>query len=70
MKAVNAAEPARDDEGMPLNAQAWQRWYEHDYQPALARLNTAHRALEMSRGTEHSRHPFNYRPLCEQLVSS
>ncbi|MGL5810800.1 MAG: hypothetical protein ACRCYQ_12725 [Nocardioides sp.] len=37
---------ATNAEGLPIDARGWSRWYDRDYQPAAARLDSALVALE------------------------
>lgn len=52
------------------NADAWLAWHEHEYRPAYDRWDNAMSALALALGEpDMSRHPFNFRPRCEAILS-
>lgn len=60
-------EPAKDEEGLPLDDAEWVFWYEDDYKPAYLRWSRAMDDLQ-SCVSQVSRHPFSFRPRCEQIL--
>lgn len=69
LSAANEREPERNGIGMPLDADAWTDWYENVYKPAYETWNKAMNALDAVNGEPVGRHPFTFRPLCEQLIA-
>ncbi len=68
LTAADGREPPLDSAGMPYHPDAWLHWYEDDYLPAYARWDAAMTALQTALGHRTSRHPFNFRPLCEEII--
>lgn len=69
LSAANTQEPALDSEGRPRFPTDWIAWYENDYKPAYAAWLEAMDALDAALGEHVSRHPHNFRPLCEELLA-
>ena len=70
LRDVDTREPQCDDEGMPYNPAAWLVWHEREFQPAYHRLRATLDNLGTELGYDVPRHPFSYRPLCEDLIAS
>ena len=69
LRATHNCEPALDDEGMPRNPEEWIAWRETINAPAYSAWADAMTELDAALGAKVSRHPFNFRPLCEALVN-
>lgn len=66
--AAGVTEPQGDDDGMPYDREAWLVWHTAVYLPAYAKWDAAMFALaDVKPGI--SRHPYNFRPVCEQIIA-
>lgn len=63
LQAVNGREPDSD-----MDPDAWLEWHAHEYRPAYDAWDTAMDALAET-GYEGSRHPFNFRPYCLDVLT-
>jgi hypothetical protein len=62
--AVTNAEPDAE-----LDAEGWVSWHDRDYKPTYKRWSAAMDAFAVAYGEPRmSRHPANFRPLCERLM--
>lgn len=69
LRAANETEPRLNTDGLPLNQHAWVRWHTNVYQPAYDAWDTAMDELDVALGQSVSRHPMNFRPLCEEIAT-
>lgn len=71
LRAVQEREPECDPEtGLPRNEWAWIEWRSEESKPAYERFGAAMDALARAvDDPDMSRHPFNFRPLCEEILS-
>lgn len=70
LRAAHALEPTLDDEGMPLDPDAWLRWRTEQSEPAYRAWQAAMADLDIALGQSVGRHPFTFRPLCEAILST
>jgi hypothetical protein len=69
LRAATNNEPQLDEDGLPLDPAAWAHWHEAVYKPAYQRWDRAINKL----GTMVyvlSRHPSNFRPICNSILAS
>jgi len=70
LRATDASEPKGVDESSPPAArEAWLAWHSDERQPAYARWEAAMDALDAALGYEVGRHPFTFRPICEDILN-
>lgn len=74
LRVVQELEPRLDDDGMPFDRDAWLAWQSQRaapaynlWQHAMAALSRA--LVQAGRAPLTSRHPFNFRPLCEAILA-
>ncbi len=70
LTAASGREPPCGDDGMPYHPAAWLHWHTNEYVPAYLRWDRAMTDLDTALGQHVSRHPWNFRPLCESIIGS
>ena len=69
LRESHAREPACDENGLPRDAEAWLRWHEQDSRPAYAAWHKAMDDLDSALGEKVGRHPYTFRPICEEILA-
>lgn len=70
LRATDASEPKGVDESSPtVEREAWLAWHSDVRRPAYAQWESAMDALDAALGEEVGRHPFTFRPICEEILS-
>lgn len=70
LKATRIVEPVSDEDGVPIDPDAWQHWYDTMAKPAYTRWDEAMNELAQALGEpDMSRHPFNFQPRCEAILA-
>ena len=69
LRATDATEPKGVDESSPADErEAWLTWHSEIRRPAFARWQAAMDALDAANGEPVGRHPFTFRPICEEII--
>ncbi len=68
LRATRDSEPPSDDEGWPLDSDTWIAWKDGVSDPAYAAWLEALAAFKAACGEPVSSHPFNFRPMCEEIL--
>lgn len=62
---------AMGPDDLPIDAAGWLAWYQNDAQPAYTAWHAAIERLRELTGADFPcRHPWNFRPYCEQLLAT
>lgn len=70
LRSAKDKEPPNNSEGMPLDPVAWLHWRDTLSKPAYDRWKAAMDELENALGEPGmSRHPFNFRPVCDDILA-
>lgn len=70
LQATDASEPPNVTEASPYAMRvAWLTWHSDVRRPAYARWEAAMDALDAANGEPVGRHPFTFRPFCEEVIA-
>ena len=68
LREADKSEPPSDNNGMPFDRETWLRWRTETSEPAYARWKEAMDALDAAMGDSVGRHPYTFRPICEEIL--
>lgn len=70
LRAGYVVEPPSNEEGIPIDPASWMTWWEAEAKPAYDRWAAAMDELSDALSEPNmSRHPSNFRPRCEAILS-
>lgn len=70
LRAADRREPELDEDGLPHDEAAWITWHEQHHKPAFSTWVRAMAELELVLGWPVGRHPYTFRPICEEILAS